>query len=92
MKKLTNEKLAFTKKENYKGFNIRAYWGDESNARIEIIKDGKLYKEFSYPSYKIFNLQAHFEDIVDGELENSDEGYKIAGSTGLGGTIMPIVK
>lgn len=89
MEKLTNEKLAFTRNEDYKGFNIKAYWGDESDARIEIIKDNKIYKEFTYPSYKIFNLQAHFEDIVDGELQNSDVGYKIAGSDGLGGGVMP---
>ena len=89
MGKLTNEKLMFERIKNYKGFNIKAYVGDEPNARIEIYKNGNLYKEFNYPGYKIYNLQAHFTDIVNGELENSDEGYKIAGSTGLGGVIMP---
>lgn len=87
MNKLKNEKLAFT--QDYKGFNIKAFWGDGDDARIEITKYGKPYKEFLYPAYKIFNLQAHFEDIIDGELENSDVGYRIAGSMGLGGVIMP---
>jgi hypothetical protein len=89
MEKFKNEKLAFTWKEDFKGFNIRAYWGEGPDVRIEIIKNGKIYKEFSYPAYKIFNLQAHFEDIVEGELQNSNEGYVIAGSTGLRGVIMP---
>lgn len=40
---------------------------------------------FSTPAYKIYNLQAHFSDIVDGEIENSDSGYQIAASTGLEG-------
>jgi hypothetical protein len=87
MKALTNEKLAFRKE--YKGFEMKAFWGDEPDARIEITRDGKPYKTFSYPSYKIFNLAAHFIGIVDGELEGSDIGYRIAGSTGLGGVIMP---
>ena len=84
---LTNEKLAFEKE--YKGFKIKAFWGDEPDAYIEITKEGKEYRIFSYPGYKIFNLAAHFEDIIEGELKNSDIGYKIAGSDGLGGTIMP---
>ena len=89
MTELTNEKLAFTLDNDYKGFNIRAYWGDGCDARIELIRDGKIYKEFSYPAYKIFNLAAHFDEIVDGELENSNSGYAIAGSDGLGGVVMP---
>ena len=85
--KLTNKKLAF--KRSYKNFTIKAFWGDESDAEIIILKDNKKFREFSYPAYKIFNLAAHFEDIVEGELRNSDIGYRIAGSTGLGGYIMP---
>ncbi len=87
MKKLKNEKLAFTRETDYRGFNIKAFWGDGGNARIEIIKDGKVYREFLFPAYKIYNLQAHFEDIVDGELQNSDAGYRIAASTGLEGLV-----
>ena len=84
---LKNEKLAFERE--YKGFKIKAFWGDESDARIEITKNETKYKTFFYPAYKIFNLQAHFEDIIDGELKNSVDGYKITGSDGLGGSVMP---
>jgi len=87
MKKLTNEKLAFEKE--YMMFKIKAFWGDEADARIEITKNGKEYRNFYYPAYKIFNLAAHFEDIVEGELKSSDVGYRIAGSDGLGGGVMP---
>jgi hypothetical protein len=81
-----DEKLAFEVED--RGFTIKAFWGSP-DARIEITRQGKLYKKFSYPAYKIFNLAAHFSDIVDSELRGDDEGYKIAGSTGLGGVIMP---
>lgn len=76
----------------YKNFRVRA-WGDydkkNGDALIEIQKDGKVYREFIYPAYKIWNIVAHFTDIVDGELRNSDDGYRVAGSTGLGGSVMP---
>lgn len=87
--KLLNEKLAFTRKNDYKGFNIKAFWGNGADARIELIRDGNLYKEFLYPAYKIFNISAHFEDIVDGILNGNDSGFRVAGSTGLGGSVMP---
>jgi len=55
---------------------------------------GKKLKKYEYDTdiqqpYKIFNLAAHFEDIVEGELKSSDVGYRIAGSDGLGGGVMP---
>ena len=80
-------KLAFEKE--YKGFKIRAFWGDGRDARIEITRNGKEYKTFYYPGYKIFNLAAHFDEIVESELRGDDNGYRVAGSTGCGGVIMP---
>ena len=44
---------------------------------FQIIKTFELEEELAY---KIFNIPAHFTDTVEGELENSDRGYKIAGS------------
>lgn len=82
MNKLQNETLAFAHNKDYKGFNIKAYYGDGKDARIEIIKDGEIYKEFLYPAYKIFNLSAHFRDIVDGELEKSDAQIVISNNYG----------
>jgi len=77
-----------------RGFNVKAWYlknteTEKGDALIKITKEGKLIREFIYPSYKIFNIAAHFSDIVDGELENNDVGYKIAGSDGLGGGVMP---
>lgn len=77
-----------------RGYNVKAWHlkdtkESKGDARIRIRKDGKLIKEFLYPSYKIWNIAAHFSDIVDGELESSDSGYRIAGSNGLGGGVMP---
>lgn len=75
-------------------FNIKAWYvqDDEQykgDALVKITKDGQPLREFLYPAYKIWNLAAHFEDIVDSELENNIDGYFIAGSTGMGGYILP---
>ena len=35
--------------------------------------------------YKVFNIPAHIDDIVEGLERNSDSGLRIAGSDGLGG-------
>ena len=49
-----------------RGYHIRAYWDESSAAKVTIHKGDELFKEFGYPAYKIFNLAAHFSDIVDG--------------------------
>ena len=87
---MKKEKLAFEHWE--RGFTIKAWYLEKPNkgdSQVEIFKDGKILREFLYPSYKIWNLSAHFSDIVDGELSNSTIGYDIAGSDGLGGTTVP---
>jgi len=56
---------------------------DSGDALVKITKNGKLHRKFKWPAYKIFNISAHFGDIVDGELEKTNDklsGYKIAGS------------
>ena len=68
-----------------RGFNVKAWYlnDDSGNALVKITKDGKLHRKFNWPAYKIFNIAAHFEDIVDGELEKTNNklsGYEIAGS------------
>ena len=68
-----------------RGFNVKAWYlnDDSGNALVKITKNGKLQREFKWPAYKIFNISAHFKDIVDGELEKTNDklsGYKIAGS------------
>jgi len=78
------EKIAFEQTD--RGFTARASYlkkPNDGNALIEILKEGKPLREFLFPAYKIWNIAAHLSDIVDGELENSGQGYEVAASTGL---------
>ena len=63
MKKLTNEKLAF--EEEYKTFKTKAFWGDKSDALIEITKKGIII-----PLNKIKELKKEI-DKACGECDNS---------------------
>lgn len=71
-----------------RGYTIRASYLKEphaANALIEIFKDGQLARRFLFPAYKIYNLSAHFGDIVDGEIEQSAKGYEMAAWDGISG-------
>lgn len=84
------EKIAFEGKEPDRGYTVKASYLKEPNkgdALIEIFKEGKLIRNFLFPSYKIWNIAAHFADIVDGEIKKSSSGYEMAASTGLGGFV-----
>jgi hypothetical protein len=64
-----SEKEAF--KVEYKGFIVTAFWNDDpkvQDANIVVTRDGAPYKEFTYPAYRIFNIAAHWSDLVEGEL------------------------
>jgi len=64
-----------------RGYSIRASYlkaPRDSDALIEVMKDGAIVRQFLFPAYKIYNLQAHFSDIVDGEIHNSTWGYEMA--------------
>lgn len=81
------EKIAF---ENLnkpdRGFAVRASYLKEPynrEALIEIFRNGDPLRNFLYPAYKIWNIAAHFSDIVDGELENHDGGYRMASWNGI---------
>jgi hypothetical protein len=85
---MEKEKLAFERNENYKGYNIKAWYLKEpnnGNALIEIFKDGKIIREFNFPAYKIYNLAAHFEDIVESEIAQNTKGYEEAAWDGISG-------
>jgi len=74
-----------------RGYTMRVSYLKEPNfgdALVEILKEGNPVRQFTFPAYKIYNLQAHFSDIVDGEIENNDSGYQIAASTGLEGIVI----
>jgi hypothetical protein len=80
MNNIVIDKVAYEFEE--KGYKFRATYLKEpkGDALIEIFKEDKLIKEFLFPSYKIYNISAHVNDIIN-DLE---EGLKIAGSNGLG--------
>lgn len=40
-----------------------------------------------FPAYKVWNIAAHFKDIVDGEIEQSTRGYEAAAWNGISGAI-----
>ena len=66
-----SEKQAF--KVQYKGFIVTAFYDAEpkaQDAHIVITRDGVPFKEFKYPAYRIWNIAAHFPDMVDAELES----------------------
>ena len=69
---MTNEKLAF--EQTYKNFGVKAYWGDEPDARIEVTRDNQPFKTFGYPAYKVFNIAAHFSDMIDSLLREEATG------------------
>lgn len=51
-----------------RGFRIRAWYDGSPNVRIER-ESGELVREFDYEDYRIWNLAAHFDNIVDGLIE-----------------------
>lgn len=68
-----------------RGFNVKAFYLIEpkGEALIVVTKDEKPLREFLFPAYKIWNIAAHFRDIVDGEMAKSASGYEMAASTGI---------
>ena len=79
---------------NDRGFHVSAWYlldteQSKGDALIKIRYMGKDVRGFIFPAYKIWNIAAHFSDIVDGELSKDDKqrGYAIAASTGLGESV-----
>jgi hypothetical protein len=69
-----------------RGYAVRAQYlkkPNDGDALIEIFKDGAVIRSFKYPAYRIWNIAAHFSDIVDGEIEKHDGGYRAADWNGL---------
>lgn len=89
MDNIKKEKMAY--KGNHRGYVFTATYllEPKGEALIEIEKNGQVVKEFLFPAYKIYNIAAHVNDIVDGLENNSDVGLRIAGSNGLGGNSYP---
>lgn len=74
-----------------RGFNIKAWYVEDTedskgDAVVQVRYNGELKRQIIWPAYKIWNIAAHSDDIVDGELSRTDDerGYKIAGWCGVG--------
>lgn len=97
MSKIEIESVAFEgpKSGPDRGYTVKASYLKEPNARdalIEIFKDGKPLRAFLFPSYKIWNIAAHFHDIVDGEIAGNSNGYELAAWDGISGAIVLLPK
>ena len=70
-----------------RGFVFRAFGLEtgKGDALIEVERDGKIIKSFTFPAYKVWNIPAHANDIIESELAKKTDGYYVAGSDGLGG-------
>jgi hypothetical protein len=71
-----------------RGFNVKAWYlknteESKGDALVEIKRNEKLLRRFLYPAYKIYNIAAHFSDIVDGELSENNKlsGYNESSRT-----------
>ncbi len=70
-----------------RGYTIRASYLKEphaGDALIEIMHEGAVVRTFLFPAYKIYNLPAHFGEIVDSEIAKDDHGYRQAAWNGIG--------
>lgn len=84
------DKLVFESKESDRGYTVRAHYLKEPDAGdvlVEIFKDGQPLRQFMFPAYKVWNIAAHFQDIVDGEIEKSASGYEMAAWGGITGAV-----
>ncbi len=81
---ITIDKVAYESPVN-RGFKVKATYllEPEGDALIEIFKDGEPLRWFLFPAYKIWNIAAHFNDIVDSEIAGNRVGYDMAAWTGF---------
>lgn len=81
------EKVAYdSSAQPDRGYSVKASYlkpPHNQDALIEISKDGAVIRSFLYPAYRIYNIAAHFSEIVDGEIENHDGGYRAADFNGI---------
>lgn len=80
------DKLAFETHPD-RGYVGKAFYlkNGQGNALIQIFKEKNLLRQFLFPAYKIWNISAHFRDIVDGEIAESSRGYEMAAWDGIQG-------
>ena len=86
MTDIIKDKVAF--EDEKRGYKFVATYliCPKADALIEISKGDKMVRSFLFPAYKIWNISAHADDIIDGLEKESDEGLYLAGSYGVGGS------
>lgn len=87
--------VAFETRAPDRGYTCKASYLKEphaGDALIEIFKDGQPLRQFLFPAYKVWNIAAHFPDIVDGEIEESSRGYQMAAWNGIEGATFFVPK
>jgi hypothetical protein len=87
MENIIIDQVAFEGDARGYHFKVTYLKEPKRDALVQITKDGKTIREFLFPAYKVFNIAAHTDDIVDGLEQENDSGLFIAGSTGLGGNV-----
>ena len=90
--KIEVEKVAFDNADSPdRGYTVKASYliAPKGDALIEIFKDGEPLRWFLFPAYKVWNIAAHFHDIVDSEIAGDKVGYDAAAWTGFG--VIPTV-
>jgi len=63
-----------TSDKPYRGYSVRVSYlkePDNQDAWVEVFKDGTVVKSFYYPAYRIYNIAAHFSEMVDNDIEES---------------------
>uniref|UniRef100_A0A6M3J6V1 Uncharacterized protein n=1 Tax=viral metagenome TaxID=1070528 RepID=A0A6M3J6V1_9ZZZZ len=80
---IVRDKVAFD--QEHRGYRFVATYLSQpkGDALVEIFKDGTCIKDTLWPAYKIWNIAAHADDIVN-DLE---AGLQEAGATGFGGNV-----
>jgi hypothetical protein len=64
-----------------RGYTVKASYlkpPHNLDALIQVFRDGQEVRSFLFPAYKIWNIAAHFSDIVDSEIAKNADGYKAA--------------
>lgn len=68
------DSVVFESEKPDRGYTVRAsYLKASTVAWVEIFKDGVEVRAYHYPAYKIWNVAAHFPELVDDMITLSEE-------------------
>lgn len=73
----------------YRNHTITAVSAPDGDARVTIRNGPTVVREFLWPAYKVWNIAAHAEEIIEGEIVRCNDALAHAGSDLLGGGVVP---